>query len=236
PPPMPTTDPNAPGQFGTPSSSFGTPTTQELDDSKQKDSGRGLEWVYFNAEGGFEQLGLKTFNVDRDNFTAGFVDTSAAGGVVGAGAGLRLIFITIGPRARLGFFPNYQLYSLGGEVGLHIPLGAIEPRIDLGFGWVGLGSFKSEVSGAGDALAIHGWYGRVGGGLDVYLGKHFSMGRRITWELLGLTRPGVSPDQIAKIKAEAGTNPAGAQADALQFEGTSYGSALAITGALGLHF
>lgn len=209
-------------------------TEQELDKAKEKDSGRGLEWVYLNVEGGFEQVGLQTFNVDKQNFSAGVFETSASGGVLGAGLGVRLLFLTLGGRTRLGLFKSWQLFSAGGELGFHIPLGNFEPRIELGGGYVGLGNVSQNL--ADTSVSIRGFYARVGGGLDYYITPVFSVGGAVSWELMGLTRPGVSVDQVAKIKANAASDPAKAQADALALDGTSYGSALAITGVLGLHF
>lgn len=227
-PPGPMTPPAAPP----PSESA---TEQQLEKSKEQDSGRGLEWVYLNAEGGFEQVGLQTFNVDKQNFSAGFFDTSASGGVLGAGLGVRLLFLTLGGRARLGLFKSWQLFSAGGELGIHIPLGNFEPRVELGGGYVGLGNVSSNI--ADTSVSIRGFYARVGGGLDYYITPVFSVGGAVSWELMGLTRPGVSVDQVAKIKASvAASDPKAAQADALALDGTSYGSALAITGVLGLHF
>lgn len=210
-------------------------TEQELDTAKEKDSGRGLEWVYLNVEGGFEQVGLQTFNVDKQSFSAGFFETSASGGVLGAGLGVRLLFLTLGGRTRLGLFKSWQLFSAGGELGVHIPLGNFEPRLELGGGYVGLGNVSPNL--ADTSVSIRGFYARVGGGLDYYITPVFSVGGAVSWELMGLTRPGVSVDQVDKIKASvAASDPKAAQADALALDGTSYGSALAITGVLGLHF
>ncbi len=212
-----------------------TGTTQELDKAKEQDSGRGIEWVYLNVEGGFQQVGLQTFNVDQQNFSAGFFDTSASGGVIGAGLGLRLLFFTLGGRGRLGLFKSWQLFSAGGELGIHIPIGNFEPRIDLGGGYVGLGNVTQNLTDT--TVSIRGYYARVGGGLDYYLTPVFSLGAAVSWEFMGLTRPGVSLDQINKIKGSlSSSDPQQAKADALALDGTSYGSALAITGVLGLHF
>ncbi len=207
---------------------------ENLDKSKEEDSGRGLSWVWLNVEGGFEHVGLQTFNVDEANFTAGFVDTSASGGVVGAGLGIRLLFLTLGARARVGFFSAWQLFSLGGELGFKIPIGNFEPHLELGAGYSGLGSVTGAVSGAADAISIRGLDARLGGGFDYYVTPVLSLGANISWELLVLTRPGVSPDEIARIKASA--NVDAARADALAAEGSGYGSALAITAMAGLHF
>jgi hypothetical protein len=226
PPPMGTTQPNTT-----------TPTEQQLDDSKKEDSGRGLSWVWLNVEGGYEHVGLQTFSVNEQAFTAGFVPTTANGGVIGPGLGLRLLFFTLGARGRLGFFDNFQLFSVGPEIGFHIPLGNFEPHLDLGFGYTAMGSFKGAVSGASSAISIRGFDARIGGGLDYYPTSIFSIGANVSWELLGLTRPGLDPSKISSIKASASTTDVqNAQADALALNGTSYGSALAITAVVGLHF
>ncbi len=211
-------------------------TARRLDESKEEDSGRGLEFVWLNVEGGYEHVGLATFNVDEENLTAGFISSASDGGVLGAGAGVRLLFLTVGARGRVGFFSDWQLFSVGGELGLHLPLGRLDPHIDLGFGYAGLGSFKSAVSGAADAIAIRGFYGRVTGGLDLYVTPVFSLGASASWEVLGLTRPGLSPEDVQRIKQETATTPQQAKADLLAAEGTSVGSAIALTAVAGLHF
>ncbi|MGK3991219.1 hypothetical protein WME99_49680 [Sorangium sp. So ce136] len=211
-------------------------TEQRLEEAKKEDSGRGLELVWLSVEGGYENVGLQTFNIDEEELTAGFISSSANGGVVGAGVGVRLLFLTLGARGRVGFFHDWQLFSAGGEVGMHLPLGKLDPHIDLGFGYAGLGSFKSAVSGAADAIAIRGFYGRISGGLDLYLSPVFSIGASASWELLALTRPGLTSAEIERIKGEAATTPQQAKADLLAAEGSSVGSALALTAVAGLHF
>lgn len=213
-------------------------TEQRLDQAKQKDSGRGLDWVWINVEGGFEHVGLQTFNVDEQKFSAGFITTTQSGPVIGAGAGVQLLFLQLGARARVGFFSEWQLFSVGGEVGFHIPIGNLEPHFELGFGYTGLGSFAGAIQGANDAINIRGFYGRVGGGLDYFVTPVFSVGADFGWELLGLTRPGVSTADLNRIQGDPKyqQNPDQARLDALKAEGTSYGSALAITAVLGLHF
>ncbi|WP_050436249.1 hypothetical protein [Chondromyces crocatus] len=210
-------------------------TEQRLDDAKKDDSGRGLEFFYFNVEGGFQQVGLSTFSANEDELTAGLVSTSASGGMVGAGLGLRLFALTLGARARAGFFSNYQLFSVGGEVGLHIPLGRLDPHIDLGFGYAGLGSVTGAISGVEDAVSIRGFYGRIGGGLDIYLTRVLSIGANVSGELMGLTRPGLSAAQVERLQSGSGGDPQQVRADVLAADGSSLGSALAITAVIGLH-
>jgi hypothetical protein len=217
-PPPPMTSPSS-----EPPPSSGT-TEQRLDRAKDEDAGRGLNWLWVDVEGGFQHVGLKTFSVDEESLTAGFLPTTSSGGVIGAGLGLQLLFITLGPRARVGFFSDWQLFSLGGELGLRIPIGRLEPHVSLGAGYTALGGLTEDTN----AITITGFYGRLGGGLDVYVNEVFSLGGNFSWELLGLTRPGIGADELESVDDS--------RAAQLQVEGTSYGSAIALTLVAGLHF
>ncbi|MEJ7732832.1 MAG: hypothetical protein WKG00_26970 [Polyangiaceae bacterium] len=203
-------------------------TEQRLDQARSKDSGRGVDFLYADIEGGFEHVGLKTFSSDEESLTAGFAGTTGSGPVVGASVALQLLFVTIGPRVRIGFFPDWQLFSAGGEVGIHIPVGSLEPHLALGAGYTALGSFETV-----QAIDVRGFYARAGGGLDYYVTPVLSLGAAASWELLGLTRPELGPDDIARIRNEQGLDQT--RAELLSAEGTSYGSALAITAVVGLH-
>jgi hypothetical protein len=233
PPPM------APSSYQAPAASE---TSRDLDDSKKGDSGRGLEWFYLEAEGGFQHVGLRTFNVDEESFSAGFIETQSSGPVIGVGVGLRLIFITIGARGRVGFFNSWDLFSVGGELGLHLPLGNLEPHFEVGGGYTALGSFKGAIESGQAAQAlqntqIHGFYVRGGAGLDYYITPIFSIGVSANVELLGLTRPGLDPSQVTQIQSDPNLSTLQqARAEVLKAEGSSYGAAATGTAVLGLHF
>ena len=249
--PAPTTPPPAPfpsdlqaGGLAPPAPSTPPPVTtppptkteKDLDKAKEEDSKRGLEWVWINAEGGFSHVDLKTF-VGNDDFTFGFVDTQATGGMVGAGLGVRLVFITLGARGRIGFYDPWQMFTVGGELGFHIPIGRVDISFALGGGYAALGSVDALAAGAKDAISIQGGYGRVSGGLDVYITPIFSVGVMASGDFLGMVRPGLDPTQITNIKNDPSITEAQRQAaDGLGFEGTSYGIAAGVTGVLGLHF
>jgi hypothetical protein len=197
-------------------------TEQKLDDADKKDSGRGLEWFYLNAEAGFEHLGLQTFKSGPLVDTT-IVGSTQTGGLVGVGLGLRLVFITIGPRFRVGLFNDYQLWTLDAEVGLRIPLGSIEPYLTLSGGYASMGAFSAQNIGgptAGD-VSITGYNIRAGGGLDIYVTPVFSIGGSLTGEVLGLTRPGVTAATAGNLYAASGS---------------SVGFGLTGTAVLGLHF
>jgi hypothetical protein len=248
-----TTQPGAPSQEGqgmeagglSPPSGSSTDqesasTEQKLDDADKKDSGRGLEWFYLNAEAGFEHLGLQTFKTGH-LVDANIVGTTQTGGLVGVGLGLRLVFITIGPRFRVGLFSDYQVWTLDAEIGLRIPLGSVEPYLTLSGGYASLGAFSAQNIGgpaAGD-VSITGYDIRAGGGLDIYVTPVFSIGASLTGEVLGLTRPGVSVSKLGS--GNMGTvNPQGnATATAnniYALDGSSVGFGITGTAVLGLHF
>jgi hypothetical protein len=213
------------------------PTEARLDKSKKQSSGRGLEWLWVEVGGGFEHLGLRTFNPKNEAFAAGFVDTTANGGMLSGGLGARLLFFTLGARGRISFFDQYNRLSLGPEIGFRFPIGNLEPHADLGFGWTGLGSFNGAVAGDAGAIAMRGVYARLGGGLDYYLTPVFSVGVVASVELVHLTRPGISPEQIAALEALPSLTTAERdRVDLLGTEVTSNGGAFSATGQLGLHF
>lgn len=212
-------------------------TEQELNKSEQEDSGRGLEFFYLNGEIGMEHLGLQTFKANN-LVDANVVKSTQTGLMYGGGLGFRLVFLTLGARFRMGNFSDWQLWTLDGEVGLHIPLGNLEPYFTLAGGYASLGSFSagnlgSDLNSAG--VSITGYNIRAGAGLDFYITPMFSVGANLTGEMLGLTRPGVDP---AKLKASAGStnNTKQAAADVYKADGSSVGAAVSLTGVIGLHF
>ena len=66
----------------------------------------------------------------------------------GVGLGLQLFFLRLGPHFRHGFFPDWQMFSIGGELGIRIPIKFMDFHFDLGGGYVALGSLGSRSSGA----------------------------------------------------------------------------------------
>ena len=223
PPPGPPVDPN--------------PTQKDLDKAQQEDSKRGLEWFWVNAEGGFSYLDMRTFSADKKDFTLGFVPTQAIGGNVGAGLGVRLLFLTIGARARVGLFDPWQMFTVGGELGLHFPLGRVEPHVELGGGYAAIANASGLVKGSSDAISISGGYGRLGAGVDVFVTPLFSVGVVGSAEFLGLVRPRLTSTQIQAIQNDPSISDVRkAAASGFGSDGSSFGLAGGVTAVLGLHF
>ena len=208
-----------------------TSTEQELTRADKEDSGRGLEFVWLNAEAGFQHLGLQTFHANN-LVDAQLVQSTQSGMMFGAGAGLRLIFLTAGARFRLGNFDAWQLWTLDAELGLRIPLGALEPYFTFAGGYARMGSFNASSAFSSDDINVRGFNLRAGFGLDYYLAKSFSLGANVSGDVLFLSRPKVTTQQPTN------NNDPTAQAAAQVYarDGTSVGAGFTITAVAGLHF
>ena len=204
---------------------------QDLDHSKDKDSGRGLSWFWVDAYGGFEHLGLKTFNSSAKELSADLVETTGNGGVIGAGIGAQIFFFTIGLRGRMGFFKPWQVGRVGPELGLRFPLGSFEPHVELGGGYAALANFDSTVP---SAVVIRGGYARANAGLDFYPLKVLSLGAEASFDFLGLSRPALSSTDIATARAK-NTSITDAQSALLATKGSGFGASFALVGVIGVH-
>jgi len=200
-------------------------TEQHLEEAEQKDSGRGLEIFYLNAEAGITHLGLQTFKANN-LVDSQVVGTTQTGPTFGAGLGLRFLFITAGARFRLSNFSDFQVWTLGAELGLRIPLGMIEPYFTVGGGFAKMGSFSaSNIGGTAKPsdVSISGYDIRAGFGLDVYVTPVFSIGGNLTGDVIGFSRGKVN------------TAPAAAN-DVYAQDGSSVGLGGTLTVVAGLHF
>jgi hypothetical protein len=208
----------------------------QLDLAQKEDSGRGLEFVWLNADVGGEYLGLETLKSNQ-LVDSKIVKSKGLGAVYGAGVGVRLLVFTLGARFRLGNFEDWQLWTLNAEAGLRIPLGRIEPYVTLGAGYASLGDFKgSDFAASLKAASVkaNGFDARGGVGVDLYLTDTFSVGDNLTGEVLFLGRSGSS--------SVVTPGPTGESADQTNARGVfgSHGSGIGagatLSAVLGLHF
>ena len=168
-------------------SSKATQTEAQLDRADKEDSGRGLEFAWLNAELGPEYVGLQSLKAD--NLVDGaLVHSKGLGMGYGAGLGARLLAFTLGARFRFGNFSDWQLWTLGAEAGMHIPLGRIEPYFTFGAGYASLGGIKPTGPASSFDPNAHGLDLRGSAGFDVYLSNTFSIGGNLSGELLFLSR------------------------------------------------
>ncbi|MGC4094260.1 MAG: hypothetical protein QM756_41395 [Polyangiaceae bacterium] len=222
--PPPAVEPAEPQPATTPSA-----TEQELSRADQEDSGRGLEFVWLNAEAGVQHLGLNTFHANN-LVDANIVKTSQSGLLLGAGAGVRLIFLTLGARFRLGNFSAWQLWTLDLEGGMRIPLGSLEPYFTFAGGYASMGKFETSDILNTSGLNVRGFNLRGSLGLDYYLAKSLSIGANASGDFLFLSRPKTTATTTS-------TDPqAMAAAKVYAQDGSSIGGSVTFTAVVGLHF
>ena len=207
-----------------------TQTEAKLDQADKEDSGRGLSFAWLNLELGPEYVGLQALKAD--NLVDGtLVEAKGAGMGYGAGIGARLLAFTVGARFRFGNFSDWQLWTLGAEAGMHIPLGRIEPYFSLGAGYASLGGIKP--TGAASSLnpSAHGLDLRGSAGLDVFLSNTFSIGANLSGDLLFLGRSAQAPGPLP-----APGSPAEEHAiDVYSKDGSGIGAGGMLSLVLGLH-
>jgi hypothetical protein len=178
------------------------------------------DFLYLEGETGPAYVGLDTFNVKR-GLVPWTVRRDDVGAFVGAAAGLKLIFLSVGPHFRVGHFRDWDLWTLDLDLGWHAPLGNVEPFLRLGGGYARLGrAFDSS----GVTVKVEGYNLRLAMGADYFVARNLSVGASISGEILGLHRPGVDLN-----------SQDGVLNDLYKFDGASAG--LGVTGAavLGLH-
>jgi hypothetical protein len=236
PPPM---DPNAPGAPGADPNAPGTPeqaTTAKLDEAEQKDSGRSFEVFWVDAHLGGSYIDMRQFSSD----TLQLAKTSSAGPMVSLGAGIRLVVLVLGVRAKYNALPAFNMWQVNGELGFKIPVGQLDILLGGHGGYSFVGSLGEGTVAAGntatptnaDAVKIRGFNAGLDFALDYYLTPLFSIGAGAFADFLYLNRPpvdkpaGLTPEQSALLD----------QDPLYQKSGTSGGLQLGGGLRLGLHF
>jgi hypothetical protein len=204
---------------------------------KEFDPTRQVFWV--DAEGGIESAHLETFHANFENLAVGVLPTDGVGPAVGVGTGVRLWLLTLGIRGRGAEFQSdmigsWELWSLDAEIGIRFPLRRVEPYLTLAGGYTTTGGFQHAVAGLANGIDVYGANVRGGAGLDVFLSQTVSIGAQLTGEALMLTRDPVSVRDLLTAQQVGTLNEA--KARVLQANGASVGTALDVTGGLGLHF
>jgi hypothetical protein len=202
-------------------------TLERLERAEREDAGRGLEFFWLDVEGGYEYASPAAFHSDA-LLGAGGVDDSGSGLALGVGAGVRVIFLTVGGRARLLRASAWDLWTLAAEVGWHMPLGALEPSFTFaaGYAWLGSPSTAGAPGFDAGAVDVSGLEARLGANLDYYVNPLLSFGARASFEALALWRSGAP--QPAAVPA--------ATAETYARDGEGIGFGVTLGASAGLHF
>lgn len=211
-------------QQQTPPDAPAATTEQELARADEEDAGRGLEYVWLNAEIGGEHVGLQTFK-NGDLVDGTLIKNTQTGLVYGGGLGVRILNYTAGVRFHMGQFSNWQLWTLDAEGQFRIPIGRLEPYFTLGAGYASVGGFDTDSSIASDAT-IRGFNVRLAAGLDYYVSNMFSVGANLSGDMLVLSRAALDvPEGDASDEAKV-----------YAADGSGIGMGGTLTLVLGLHF
>jgi hypothetical protein len=200
---------------------------QQLEQADAEDTGRGLEFVWLNAEAGYQLVGLQSLS-DSDLVDGELIESNQQGLVYGVGAGLRIFVLTVGVRGRFANYEAWRMWSLDAEAGLRVPLANLELFFSLGAGYVSVGGFSDSASAPAldlSKLSVSGFDVRALAGVEYYLSDTFSAGLNLSGDLLVLSR--------SALAVGAMTTPAEA---IYGTEGSGVGAAFTATAMLGLHF
>ncbi len=175
----------APPETGAPVDPAATPPPPpedaRLGNEEKKDSKRGLEWVYLNADAGFSYISMDSLS----NSNLGVTNSSSAGPTFGVAAGIRLFILTLGARANP--LSTFNLWQLDGELGFHIPIGHWEPYFGLHGGYCFVGSLDDGLTGS-SSLSVTGADAGAQLGLDYYFNHFVSLGIDVSGNALFLSR------------------------------------------------
>ncbi len=221
----------APPSFSTASTA---PPPSNADDER-KDSGLGLEWLWLDADVGGSYVGLESFNSSNLSLQ----NTASGGPAFGAALGARLLFFTLGLRARDLLLSNLSLWELDADVAFHTRIDRIDPYIGVRGGYtfdgsLGTGAVQASGFNAPTGVNLHGWNVGVAFGGDYYFNHYVSIGVDLNPEVLFLQR-----DKLALPAAFASLPPAEqaqiTSSPLYKESGTSIGFGFTGTAHLGLH-
>ncbi len=201
-----------------------------------KDSGLGLEWVYLNGDVGAGFANMASFNES----TLGMRQTAANGPAFGFGAGVRLLFFSVGVRVHdLQLSGIGDLWELNGEAAFHVR----SSHTDFYFGVRGGYNFVGQLSSSTASVAqgvtppsvsIHGFNVGPVLGFDYYFVHYVSIGIDLDTQFLFLQRPQIALPGGATVQQYCETDPQCAQL--YNESGNSAGIAFVPTAHLGVHF
>jgi hypothetical protein len=161
-------------------------TQRHLEASENEDAGRGLEYAYFQFEGGLQMASLTALS-ESGILLPGTDKTSGFRPYFGGAAGLRFLFLTVGPRFRFAHFADWNLWTLNLDVGWHAPFGNLETYGTVGAGFAKVSMSNDAIARSGE-VSISGFDIRLGSGIDYYLSSVFSIGAMIGIDFVRLSR------------------------------------------------
>jgi hypothetical protein len=183
-------------------------------DTEIQTGGLPLEWVYLNADMGFSTSDL--VSIRSSNWQ--LQDSSQTGPAFGIGAGVRLVFLSLGARVRDIAYPNFNMWETDLEALFHFRVWRIDGYIGGRGGYAFLGQFSTDsiarsTSTDPSDVTVHGWNVGPAVGLDWYITKRLSVGVEGNAEFLFLERQAIPlkagqmvPNGLEGLYAQSGSS------------------------------
>ena len=212
-----------------------SPALADLSDDESRDSGLGLEWAWLNVDLGGSYVGLAS--LDSSNLQ---IQKSSSGGpALGLATGVRLLFFTVGVRARDLQLSDFNLWEIDGEAAFHVRRDRGDPDFGVRGGYAFVGTLRASAidnpGGGSSGVTVHGYNAGLMFGCDYYFDHFVSLGLDINPEALFLQRPRAAlPPGYSELSAAEQT---AIQTNPLSEEsGSSIGFGFTGTAHFGLHF
>lgn len=154
------------------------------------------EWgaFYIQLLGGYSFANLVSFQ--EDNFLPEAERLEGSGFFGGAGLGFRIHIVTLGAQATLASYAptaddGFELGTVIGTVGLHLPVPGIQPyfRVGAGYAWMGKANYMDP--GISETR-VYGFVIEGGFGVDIKLARAISLGLGVDAAYLNLGRQSAS--------------------------------------------
>src|SRR5688572_22721033 len=146
---------------------------RELEEGDRRDSGRGLEFAWLVGDIGLGAIDVA--GLGRGDFLAAADASSGVGLAYGGGLGVRILYFTLGARLTGAQVGTFQTLGFGGELGMKLPIGNLEPFALFDMGYVGVTGLALDQTETG-LTGVGGLGMNLGAGADYYLSDYFSVG------------------------------------------------------------
>jgi hypothetical protein len=159
------------------------------------------DWLVLQPEIGLSYANVVAVN--NDGLFPSASSTSGLGPRFGLLAGMRFGPVSFGVRGDLARYAAYDVGDAGLFVEVRIPVPFIQPFGRVGAGYAWLGDLNPDprylacgATGSGASCPkVSGWFASVGGGLDLAISSHFTLGAHLDVNVLNLTRA-ASPTSV----------------------------------------
>jgi hypothetical protein len=199
-----------------------------------EDDGRSIDFLFIQAEGGYSTVDLTGLS-SNGRLLPTLMETRQSGYGGGATVGFRSWIFAVAAHGDISRFPGsgtdpgFDLGQVMLEGQLRLPVPVVEPYLRVGLGYAWLGAFQLNSMYMDSTSDIHGFTGKVGAGLDIWLGKYITVGAGADLSIMNLRRGGVMRDNSVCPQ----TDPTCVE---LRMDGDAVGWLLMLHVQAGIHF